>query len=223
MFRQSSQKSGRISLSTLDWLPGIALRGEGVFLRISSAALTEWESRPCVRRRVEALVARLTASLDPGETWRRWPSARFLLLHSLSHTLMRRLALDCGYSSSALRERLYVADGGSPMEGILIHTDSPDSEGTLGGLVRQGAEGRLVETFFGALESSAWCSQDPVCIQGTMTISSPRNGAACHACLLAPETSCQHFNDLLDRALLIGTPDEPDLGFFRGLLDEYAP
>ena len=48
---------------------------------------------------------------------------------------------------------------------------------------------------------------------GTATLSSPRNGAACHACLLVPETSCQLFNLLLNRAMLVGTPAQPDLGF----------
>jgi len=53
-----------------------------------------------------------------------------------------------------------------------------------------------------------------------MTLSTPRNGAACHACLLAPETSCQHFNTLLDHALMVGAGDTPRLGFFRACLEE---
>ncbi len=129
------------------------------------------------------------------------------MLHSFAHALMRQLSLACGYSSSALRERLYVGDAPTRQMGVLIHTDSPDSEGTLGGLVRQGTPDRLRDTLVGMLRDARWCSSDPVCITGTMTLSTPRNGAACHACLLAPETSCEHFNTLLDRALLVGTPD----------------
>jgi hypothetical protein len=33
-------------------------------------------------------------------------------------------------------------------------------------------------------------------------------------CVLLPETSCEEFNTFLDRALLIGTPEQPELGFF---------
>jgi hypothetical protein len=39
------------------------------------------------------------------------------------------------------------------------------------------------------------------------------NLAACHACALASETSCTHSNVLLDRTLVLGTPDAP-IGYF---------
>lgn len=151
------------------------------------------------------------------DAWRPY-GPRFVMLHSFAHALMRQLSLACGYSSSALRERIYVADKPARQMGVLVHTDSPDSEGTLGGLVRQGRRERLRDTLVALLHDAAWCSSDPVCITGTMTLSTPRNGAACHACLLAPETSCEHFNTLLDRALLVGTPDSPGLGFFSDWL-----
>ena len=61
------------------------------------------------------------------------------------------------------------------------------------------------------LAEAQWCSSDPVCIDGTISLSTPMNGAACHACLLAPETSCEHHNLALDRALLVGTPDDPSI------------
>jgi hypothetical protein len=38
--------------------------------------------------------------------------------------------------------------------------------------------------------------------------------AACHGCALLPETSCEEFNRFLDRGLVIGTFDKPDLGYF---------
>ena len=41
------------------------------------------------------------------------------------------------------------------------------------------------------------------------------NLAACYACVLLPETSCEVNNVFLDRAMLIGTPDDPLTGFFR--------
>ena len=222
-FAAPGQHLGRIYAQRPDWLPAIALLGEGIFVRLHQERLEAWEALPEVQDRARPFVDEVAARIRPEEEDPRRPvspqiAARFIMLHSLAHALMRRLSLDCGYSSSALRERLYVGEPPHDMAGFLIHTGSPDSEGTLGGLVRQGSPDRLCETFLGAMEEMAWCSSDPVCITGTATLSSPLNGAACHACLLVPETSCQHFNVLLDRALLVGLPDAPQVGFLRPLL-----
>lgn len=219
-FRAPASRMGRLYGQALAWLPAIELRGEGVFVRFSSEALGLWETQPAVQKRAARLSARRPAvPLDPDEE-RRKTSPRFLLLHSFAHGLMRQLSLSCGYSSAALRERLYVGFGPHDMAGVLIHTGSADSEGTLGGLVRQGREERLENSIRAMLGSLSWCSQDPLCITDVATLSSPENLAACHACLLAPETSCQHFNVLLDRAMLVGTPDCPGIGFFHQLLAE---
>jgi len=40
------------------------------------------------------------------------------------------------------------------------------------------------------------------------------NLAACHACCLVPETSCERFNLTLDRASIVGQPGH-DAGLFR--------
>jgi hypothetical protein len=39
--------------------------------------------------------------------------------------------------------------------------------------------------------------------------------------MLVPETSCEEFNRFLDRALLVGTQENPELGFFRGMLTDF--
>ena len=89
---------------------------------------------------------RARRGLDPNEGV---PTARFVLLHTVSHLLMRQVALECGYSAASIRERLYCRQAGDtegpPMAGILLYTAAPDSEGTLGGLValvRTSAAGR---------------------------------------------------------------------------------
>jgi len=202
-----------------DWLPAVELRGEGIFLRLDETRLAAWESRDTVKARVRRLAPALAQLLEVDRVSETLV-ARSMLLHSFAHALVRRLSLDCGYSSSALRERLYVGEAPRSMCGVLIHTGAPDAEGTLGGLVRQGTVDRLWSTIAGALKEMSWCSSDPVCITGTATLSSLENLAACHACLLVPETSCQWFNRLLDRALLIGTPDDPSLGFFNDVLQQ---
>ena len=221
-FRNATQRLAPLSSAKLPWLPAIELLGEGIFVRLNVPAVEKWESQPAVIARVSRLLDRIRADLREDETAPDC-SPRWLLVHSLAHALIRRLSLDCGYGSAALRERLFVDSEHPEMCGLLIHTGSPDSEGTLGGLVAQGTTDRFYDTLTGAIGEAAWCSQDPVCIAGTATLSSPRNAAACHACLLVPETSCQVFNVLLDRAMLIGTPENPKLGFFSGLLRQLTP
>jgi hypothetical protein len=217
-FRDPAARLGRLYATAQDWLPAIELRGEGIFLRFDKDAIREWESRASVVRRAEQLQARRTRPDPIPEEEARKCSPRFLMLHTFAHMLIRQLSFECGYSSAALRERLYADPGQRDMCGVLIHTGSPDSEGTLGGLVRQGSEELLESTVRALLVNSSWCSSDPLCITCAVTLSSPDNLAACHACVLVPETSCQHFNNLLDRALVVGLPDDPTVGFFSELV-----
>ena len=103
---------------------------------------------------------------------------------------------------------------------FLVFTSSPDADGTLGGLARQGEGANIARLFEDALTSMTWCSSDPLCIEGVHSMSDPANGSACHACLLASETSCEEFNGFLDRAFLVGTPAAPELGYFSDFLNE---
>jgi hypothetical protein len=208
----------RISRRTQDWLPAVENRGEGIFLSLRRDKVFEWETSPAVIERV----ARINKAYASSHRQRhvdelpREVSARHLLVHSLAHALIRQLALSCGYGSSSLRERLYVDVGDWDMAGLLVFTSSPDADGTLGGLARQGETGSIVRVFEDCLASMSWCSSDPLCIEDVHAATAPANGAACHACLLASETSCEEFNAFLDRAMLVGTPERPELGYFHG-------
>jgi hypothetical protein len=200
----------------VDWIPAIDLRGEGIFVRLDPAALSQWEERETVQRQAAGL-ARLFAEwrksrdLDPVP----FPGARYVLLHSLAHVLIRQLSLDCGYSSSALRERIYCRTGGDDMAGVLIYTASSDSEGSLGGLVDMAAPDRLGSVLTGALHESAFCASDPLCGGRSIGAAASLNGAACHACLLLAETSCEFGNRLLDRAVLVETLVPRGTAFFE--------
>jgi hypothetical protein len=197
----------------LDWLPAVEVFGEGIFLSLNERLLTEWEGLEDVQRRAAELEHRRQGSFLADRLGIVTP--RFVLLHSLSHLLIRRLAYECGYASASLRERIYsrTPDEGDPQAGLLIYTAAGDAEGTLGGLSRQGEPPRLIRTLVNALQDAVWCSSDPLCResrgQGFMSL----NLAACHACTLASETSCTHSNVLLDRTLVVGTPEAPT-GFF---------
>ena len=105
------------------------------------------------------------------------------------------------------------------MHGVLIYTSSGDSEGSLGGLVRQGKPGFIEETIINAVKNAGWCSSDPVCIQSAGQGPDSLNLAACHNCALLPETCCETGNRLLDRGVIVGTLDNRALGFFSDLDD----
>ena len=125
------------------WLPAVDLRGEGVFLTLDEEALRTWEGKPEVAAWARELSAKHAdfQQSRPGGGGQAFPGMRYVLLHSLAHALIRRLCLNAGYSSSALRERIYSAEGDEPMAGLLIYTASSDSEGSLGGLVDQADAG----------------------------------------------------------------------------------
>lgn len=205
------------SQSNLGWLPALEVRGEGIFVALNMETLREWESRKEICERLKDLenIPHLPkcANGDPNIG----PTPRFILVHTLAHALLRQLTLECGYSTAALRERLYVDYGDNDMAGLLIYTSTTDTDGTLGGLQRQGKTNLLEQTLTKAIESLKWCSSDPLCIDGLM--SSRENGSigACHSCIIAPETSCEEFNNYLDRGLLLGWPTNPMAGYFSDL------
>lgn len=210
-----------LSLVPTDWLPAMEVHGEGVFVRLDEHRLDEWSESLAVAARVERMRTNHDRMLREraGKDKEAPPSPatpRMVLLHTLAHVLINEWSLDAGYPSGALRERLYT-DG--TMAGFLIYTATSDSAGSLGGVVAQGEPDRLAVALRSALRRACWCSADPLCIEARASGSGGANLAACHACAMLPETSCEHNNILLDRALLIGTPDDPDLGFFAAAME----
>jgi hypothetical protein len=139
---------------------------------------------------------------------------KYILIHTLAHLLVNQLVYQCGYGSASLRERIYAADGENPMSGVLIYTAAGDSEGTMGGLVRMGQPGYFEEILAKAIEKARWCSSDPVCIESKGQGPDNCNLGACHSCTLLPETSCEEQNRLLDRGVVVGTLEKPDVGYF---------
>lgn len=208
-----------------NWLPAAEIRGEGLFLRFRTEAIDAWlAANPAVNARVAILESRSAAIATARGYQRDYAiTARLLLVHSFAHALIRTISIDCGYSSSALRERLYVSEpAGSrrAMNGVLVYTGSPDSEGSLGGLVRLADPRQIERIVMRALRAARWCGSDPVCLEMDPAQSGDRvSGAACHCCLLVPETACEKFNRELDRTMLVGTAEaEPGPGW-RGFFD----
>lgn len=212
-----------LSERPLNWLPAIEVRGEGIFINFDVGAVSDWENRDDVKSRAaEAHHAAERGWKAHNGDDRPFPldiSPRLLLVHTTAHALTERLSLDSGYSTASIRERLYISPGPEGMCGFLLYTSAPDSDGTLGGLSRKGRTKEIVPLLIGALHDLEWCSSDPLCSSGILSLSEGSGSAACHCCTFLPETSCEHFNRHLDRGMLVGTPDRPDLGFFRTLLD----
>ena len=152
-----------------------------------------------------------------GRQHKREISGKFLLLHTVSHLLIKQLSFECGYNISSLKERIYCGEAaeGKEMAGILIYTASGDSEGTLGGLVRQGRYDTFPRIYRKAIESAVICSNDPVCSLSNGQGRDSLNLAACYSCCLLPETCCEEFNVFLDRGVAVGTYDNKKLGFFH--------
>ena len=185
------------------WLPAALVFGEGIFIRFSEETLQLWEANYKTQKHINALHAREQNAAKRMGRPSRVISARFILLHTLSHVLMRRLSFECGYNTASLRERLYVSERADvKMGGILIYTASGDCEGSMGGLVRMGEPKNLARLFDATLEDIRWCSSDPVCTDAGRNGGQGIDGlniAACHCCALLPENSCEHFNCYLDR------------------------
>lgn len=209
----TEQKLSDLSYVKPTWLPAVEVLGEGIFLKFREAAVAAWEQTPFALDRAQAINnAYEMRARQFGAAEATVVMPRQILLHSLAHVLLNELSLDAGYPVASLRERVY---SGPEQAGILVYTASADSAGSLGGLSAQADPDRIWEVFRSAALRARWCSSDPVCIESSGSGSDALNLAACHACLLLPETSCERMNHVLDRACLVGTAANPNVGFLN--------
>lgn len=196
------------------WVPATEVRGEGVFLRFDEDRLVAWE---------ETVGDRETTLRSGHVAWRKarqlddsgFPGMRYVLLHSFAHLLLREFSLECGYGAASIRERIYADEG---QAGVLVYTAAPDSEGTLGGLVALGEPESLGLLISGGLMRAASCASDPLCAEHDPGRDRSLHGAACHACLFVPETSCELGNKFLDRSLVVPTFGSEVPAFFDFVL-----
>ncbi|MCB1283382.1 MAG: DUF1998 domain-containing protein [Microthrixaceae bacterium] len=217
------------------WVPATEDRGEGIFLQLDLNGVSTWEQeiagsllweahREAHRRNFQRRFSETAKLVDPDT---RLPAPRYWLLHTLAHTLIREMAMSCGYGAASLTERIYGWSATPDREaaaGLLICTTASDSEGTLGGLVALSEPTRLEGLVANALRRAARCSSDPVCAMRTP--SDPEDflhGAACHCCSFASETSCEKANRFLDRRFLLTLPgaDGASVRGFFGSVDAH--
>ncbi|MFA5135864.1 MAG: DUF1998 domain-containing protein [Patescibacteria group bacterium] len=210
-------KKNQLSINPLNWLPAITVKGEGIFFDFNPELINSWANQKEVQARATILIDNYNKGRLGFSLPERVLNSRFILLHSFAHIIINQLSYQCGYGTSSIRERIYcsIESEDSNTNGILLYTASGDSEGSMGGLVKQGEPGNLEKIVESALNKAEWCSSDPICVDSKGQGPGSCNLAACHNCALLPETSCEEGNRLLDRGLLVGLYNKPDMGFFK--------
>lgn len=195
----SFEKDGRV------WYPGVELFGEGIFVDLPPGERLQLQG-PETERWLHAWnhPSEYTISAISLQDFNRHQfHPEFVWWHTLSHRLINALSIDSGYSSAAIRERVYIdfdEQSGETTGGVLLFTSQPGGDGTLGGLIALVPEfERVLEN---ALQDIDVCSNDPLCGEEHFG-QGKYNGAACYACTLISETSCEHRNMRLDRNLLL--------------------
>ena len=200
------------------YLPAIESFGEGIFISFSNEQIEKWIDSSLGSQSFLMRINTLFQNAINHEyksVREKFLSerhlARFVLIHTISHILIKELEFLCGYPATSLNERLFIDE--QNMQGLLIYTVA-GAEGSFGGLVSQATEQQITRILKSALNRASDCASDPICYntddgQGIGGL----NMAACYSCTLVPENACEEFNSFLDRALLI----DKNYGFFKKL------
>ena len=196
-----------------NWLPAVELTGEGIFIRFNRDKISEWSMANSSRYN------RMKKAMEDSRFVLETFSESYVMLHTFAHLFIREISNVCGYSAASIKEKIYSetdkSTGGIKMCGV-VYVSSSDSDSSLGGLISVADNEEMFEKIIDSmLERASWCSGDPLCISSTKQGYKNLNYAACHDCALLPETSCERFNCFLDRASIVGLPDNPNLGFFK--------
>lgn len=199
------------------WLPAAEINGEGIFIEFNRDSITRWVNAG----NLKALSQKYADCYKDFCESKGWTisvvrDAVYVLMHTFAHILIKQMSMSSGYSSSAIRERIYY---GEKMSGILLYTGSTDKEGSLGGLVELGTVEKLVELMKDGFQEALLCTNDPECMSN-MPAGNNSNGAACHSCCMVSETACENGNRMLDRGLVVPISTRVNEAFFRELVCE---
>lgn len=199
------------------WLPAAEVHGEGVFIEFNKTAIAEWLNRADLKQ-LSDKYAQCYKEFCESKDWKITVlrDAKYVLMHTFAHLLIKQMSMSSGYSSSAIRERIYFGDD---MSGILLYTGSADVEGSLGGLVELGNIDQLIVLMRDAFQEALLCTNDPECLNNTPA-GNNSNGAACHSCCMVSETACENGNRMLDRGLVVPINGREDQAFFRKLVSD---
>ena len=135
----------------IDYLPAIRQRGEGIFISLNINKLNDWLEDFLKNNKFAEKIDKLDKNIASSQHKNirekfkdKKHIAKFVLIHTLSHILMKELEFYCGYPTPSLNERLFVDN--EEMVGFLIYTLA-GSEGSNGGLVSQAQEDSFKKLF----------------------------------------------------------------------------
>lgn len=202
---------------TEKWLPAAEVHGEGIFIEFNQKTVKEWLKIASVDR----LSHKYEDSYREFCQQKKWTvtslrNALYVMMHTFAHLLIKQMAMSSGYSSAAIRERIYFGD---KMAGILLYTGSADKEGSLGGLVELGNIDKLSIIMKDAFNEALLCTNDPECMSN-LPAGNNSNGAACHSCCMISETACENGNRMLDRGLVVPISNREEQSYFKELVVE---
>jgi hypothetical protein len=217
---EADSQENMVKLSTKKpdpWLPGVEIHGEGIFVEFNKNSVAEWMSNHAVKK----MSILYKSEFERYTAERGWKNVKerngeYVLLHTFAHLIIKEMSLQSGYSSTAIRERIYSSP---TMCGVLFYTGSSDKEGSLGGLVELGEESKFRRLLKAALENAMLCTTDPECANGQINYDN-LNGSACHSCCMISETACENGNRLLDRSLIVPLDAKPEFSYFKELVGE---
>lgn len=199
------------------WLPAAEVNGEGVFIEFNKNALNQWIQNSTTKELSQKYADSYKEFCESkGWTITVVRDAAYVLMHTFAHMLIKQMSTSSGYSSAAIRERIYFGDG---MSGILLYTGSSDKEGSLGGLVELGNIDRLIGLMKDMFQEALLCTNDPECMS-KVPAGNNSNGAACHSCCMISETACENGNRMLDRGLVVPIALKETQAYFRELVAE---
>ena len=208
--------------NSIRWLPATVVKGEGIFFEFNLNTINEWEEKFDFKHLLEIKKKYNELRRLRGLKEEKNIRNKYFLIHTFAHLIINQLSYSCGYGSSSLRERIYCNEKSddNEMQGVLVYTASGDSEGSLGGLVREGEPQNLLRIIKKMLNKANVCSYDPVCLDHKQQGLNGTNASACHACSFLSETSCEQSNQLLDRTTIIGDVRHNSIGYFQDMIEE---
>ena len=202
---------------TEKWLPAAEVNGEGIFIEFNKDTTKTWLGVANVNE-ISKRYAESYREFCESKGWTITVvrDAVYVLMHTFAHLMIKQMSMTSGYSSSAIRERIYFGD---KMTGILLYTGSSDKEGSLGGLVELGTIEQMTSLMRDAFQESLVCTNDPECMSN-LPAGKNSNGAACHSCCMISETACENGNRMLDRGLVVPISGREDNSYFKDLVNE---
>ena len=109
------------------WYPGYEVRGEGIFIEFDSDEINKWRNdNEELKIRIDQLNDNYKNSFI-GSNNPRTITSKFVLLHTISHLLIKQLSFECGYSIASLKERIYCSENneGKAIESSMTCSNDP--------------------------------------------------------------------------------------------------